>query len=63
MTFCMASNDGVGGCVTPATSGPRRSDVVLRELGERLAAVDRYQAGSGELALDLFVDGWPAKAS
>jgi citronellol/citronellal dehydrogenase len=40
-----------------ATGNAYIDDEVLAEAG--VTDLDRYRAGDGELALDLFVDGWP----
>jgi citronellol/citronellal dehydrogenase len=41
-----------------ATGNAYIDDEVLAEAG--IGDLDRYRAGEGELALDLFVDGWPS---
>jgi citronellol/citronellal dehydrogenase len=41
-----------------ATGNAYIDDEVLAESG--VTDLDRYRAGEGELALDLFVDGWPS---
>src|SRR5687767_481356 len=43
-----------------ATGNTYIDDEVLAEAG--ITDLDRYRAADGELALDLFVDGWPARA-
>jgi citronellol/citronellal dehydrogenase len=44
-----------------ATGNAYIDDEVLAEEG--VTDVERYRAGEGDLALDLFVEGWPARAS
>jgi citronellol/citronellal dehydrogenase len=43
-----------------ATGNAYIDDEVLAEAG--VTDLERYRAGAGELALDLFVEGWPAPA-
>jgi citronellol/citronellal dehydrogenase len=43
-----------------ATGNAYMDDEVLAEAG--ITALERYRAAEGELALDLFVEGWPAPA-
>ena len=43
-----------------ATGNAYIDDEVLAEAG--VTDLERYRAGEGELALDLFVEGWPAPA-
>ncbi len=43
-----------------ATGNAYIDDEVLAEAG--VADLERYRAADGELALDLFVEGWPARA-
>ena len=43
-----------------ATGNAYIDDEVLAEAG--VTDLERYRAADGELALDLFVDGWPARA-
>jgi citronellol/citronellal dehydrogenase len=43
-----------------ATGNAYIDDEVLAEAG--VTDLERYRAGAGELALDLFVEGWPARA-
>jgi citronellol/citronellal dehydrogenase len=43
-----------------ATGNVYIDDEVLAEAG--VTDLERYRAGEGELALDLFVEGWPAPA-
>ena len=44
-----------------ATGNTYIDDEVLAEAG--VTDLERYRAGEGDLALDLFVEGWPARAS